>query len=174
MIGPFVLLAAVALVIAACLVSQTSSPYLYDGGSLGPCTGNVARQIPTDQCPGCSSEDSGVAYAQCTGTSYTDCTCVITCGYTLLDDQGNPADGGPRGQSISNKVPPDGGPQACCGNVAEEIPASACYGCKGTTAYALCDDHGVLTCACACDLPAGYTLVEPDGAAAPGDAGTGG
>jgi hypothetical protein len=155
-LGPTFVAATVTVLAAACLVSQDGSPFLFDGGALGACTGNVAKEIPTNQCSGCSSVEGGKAYAQCTGTSYTDCTCVITCGYTLLNDEGKPADGGPHGQSLTNQEPQ----ASCCGLVAEEMPGGACYGCTGDKAYALCDDHNVLTCACACDLPEGYTVID--------------
>jgi hypothetical protein len=155
-LGPSLAAAGAVLLVAACLVSQNGSPSLFDGGSLGPCDGNLARQIPVTECPGCSSEDGGTAYAQCNGTSYNDCTCEITCGFTLVDDQGKPVDGGPRGQTLTNQEPQG----SCCGLVAEEMPASACFGCTGDKAYAVCDDHQLLTCACACDLPKGYTLID--------------
>jgi hypothetical protein len=155
-LGVTCIAASATMLAAACLVSQTSSPYLYDGGSLGVCTGNVARQIPVNQCPGCSSEDGGQAFAQCTGTAYSDCTCQVTCGYTLLNAQGAVAEGSFPGQTTSNPLPQC----SCCGNVAEQIPGNGCYGCTGSVAYALCDDNGSIQCSCACDLPAGYTLID--------------
>lgn len=175
-LGPLSAAATVAVLIAACLVTE-ESPYTFDGGALGSCIGNVAREIPLDQCPVCAVDagGTGVAYTQCLGSTYNGCTCQVTCGYTVLNADGTVSDeAGARGQATSN-VEPHG---TCCGQVAEEMPGSACFGCTGSTAYALCQNES-LQCACACTLPTGYTLVGgEDGAATTmcdaGDAGDAG
>jgi hypothetical protein len=153
--------------VAACLVSQ-DPPYLEDGGSFGACKGNVAREIPTEQCPGCAGEDGGKAYLQCVGSTYGACACQLTCGYTLLSSDGTPAEGGPRGQTVTNLEPQ---PCACSGQIAQEMPGSACFGCTGKVAYALCDDTGSFECSCACELPSGYNVLDGGTAALLCDAG---
>jgi hypothetical protein len=80
-----------ALVASACLVSQNGSPSLIDGGALGTCKGNEAKVIPASMCPNetCCGEN---AFALCLGTSYSDCSCALLDGSTLLSASGEPMD----------------------------------------------------------------------------------
>jgi hypothetical protein len=155
-LGPLSVAAMVALLIVACLVTK-DSPYAFDGGSLGSCTGNVAREVSLAECPVCAVDGGGTAYTQCIGSNYNGCTCQLTCGYTLLNADGTVAEGGPRGQAVGSV---QSQACACSGKLAEEMPGSSCFGCTGKTAYALCDDTGGFQCNCACDLPPGYAVTD--------------
>jgi hypothetical protein len=60
----------------------------------------------------------------------------------------------------------------CTGMTAIEVPAKDCsaFACNGQVAYVLCQDD--CYSACACDLPAGFTLVDGGGPLPPGDGGS--
>jgi hypothetical protein len=110
---------AMAVVVAsACLVSEDGSPYLIDGGDLGPCSGQVAREIPATLCPKvtCCSK---TAFALCLGTSYSDCSCALIAPFTLVNASGRPLDadielGGECGaeEGGTESGPSEGGEQA--------------------------------------------------------------
>jgi hypothetical protein len=74
-----------------CLVSQDGSPYLIDGGDLGPCSGNEARVIQASTCKDvpCCGE---LAFALCLGTHYSDCSCTLLPGYVVVNSAGASVD----------------------------------------------------------------------------------
>ena len=78
-------------VASACLVSEDGSPYLIDGGDLGRCSGQVAKEIPASSCPKvtCCSK---TAFALCLGSSYSDCSCALIAPFTLVNASGRPVD----------------------------------------------------------------------------------
>ena len=78
-------------VASACLISENGSPYLIDGGALGACSGQEAREIPASSCPKVTC-CSATAFALCLGTSYSDCSCALLDGYTLVNAAGRPVD----------------------------------------------------------------------------------
>jgi hypothetical protein len=55
---------------------------LFDVGDLGDCSGEIAKQISTSECPMCHGRH---AYALCDGMFYSTCTCKLPPGYRLLD-----------------------------------------------------------------------------------------
>jgi hypothetical protein len=77
--------------VSSCLVSQDGSPYLIDGGDLGACSGTEARAIPASSCPNvaCCGQ---IAFALCLDGHYSDCSCTLLGGYTLVNASGQPTD----------------------------------------------------------------------------------
>jgi hypothetical protein len=86
-----------AVVASACLVSQDGSPYLIDGGGLGACSENEAKAIPASMCPNALC-CGAVAFALCSGSSYSDCSCTLLDGSVLVNDAAEIPMGGDCGE----------------------------------------------------------------------------
>jgi hypothetical protein len=51
----------------------------------------------------------------------------------------------------------------CCGLIAKPIPTRDCLDCTGAQAFAICVNGG-FNCTCACEVPAGYSVLAPGAA----------
>ncbi len=175
--APFRILGPAAILVACnggpTLASQAHGPIECAGGgsmvNLGPCCGQVAKQVSTASLPVNTCEGGSTAYSLCQGQSFAcEFVCSLPDGYKVVpagQDAGwcgvttdGAADGPP---PSATAVPFDGGSLSlgpCRGQVVALIPATACPAhCPGSLAYAVCKD-GAYT-ECACDIPPGYTLV---------------
>ena len=143
--------------------SLTCTPGLQGVATLGPCCGKVALEkvastLTVDTCDGSS------AYSICNGYNFScEYVCSLPAGYTVQSpgaQQGCPESGGAGDAPSAHPIPFDGGRLdlgPCSGHVVALIPAAACPDrCPGSLAYAVC--AGSAYGACACDIPAGYTL----------------
>jgi hypothetical protein len=137
-------------VAAACVAVRSDTGEI----SLGPCVGNVAKEIPLSECPvTCSGT---VAFALCDGTKYTSCGCTLPGGFHLAGDDGGAVDAEP--DSSFSPLDSEGlelGP--CSGKVVIAIPASDCTSlCIGSLAFAVCIDGRYSECTC--NIPKGYKI----------------
>lgn len=65
---------------------EAGGPFVRDSAlfeaASGDCVGAVAEAIPSSQCGSCTGP---VAFALCDGVLYSECSCTLPPGYTLLD-----------------------------------------------------------------------------------------
>jgi hypothetical protein len=122
--------------------------------ALGPCVGNVAKEIPTSECPVTCSGD--IAYALCNGTEYSSCQCSLPGGFTLAGGDSGIVDAEPD-TSLSPLDSEALGIGPCSGKVVLVIPSADCASfCAGSIAYAVCD--GTRYSECSCNIPKGYKI----------------
>jgi hypothetical protein len=137
-------------------------------GTLGPCCGSVALEVPTGSLDDAGIDlcNGGSAYALCDGIHFScEYECTVPAGYSVVKSadasQACPESGvAPIDAPSSQRFPFDGGSLtlgACMGHTVALIPAAACPArCPGSLAYAVCTGSSYGDCAC--NIPPGYTL----------------
>jgi hypothetical protein len=116
----------------------------FDGGFLGPCTGDASMKISSNECPGSCLGSTATAY--CVEGVYAECVCANPI-------QGK-CDSGCCANSVTGYVP-----VACVGHVVIPDPSEGL--CDAAVGYLQC--NGTCYSTFVCDVPDGYSVMGPDG-----------